>query len=340
MSVAQSWIVWPFQLTARYAKLTWKRYSRLSLHGKLLIWFLTFFYISLIAAVVVITPARIGQFFYDLAQKISHYQFGWLVLGSVMVLVCFPPFVGFTTAVTLCGFAYGMKGAFVAAPAALLGSAIVFVTLRFLFKKKLRQWSATNEKWQALEAVIRAKGLPLIILIRLSPLPPWVYSNALFASIQAVSLWQFVVATTCLLPKILLHVFIGSRLAALSDDKSRREMDTQTKLINGISIAAGILFGVIAGWVVYYQMQKQVHHLQGTGLPPSTEDLAAEAIDEAGIEGAPLLANFSNESLGVDDNYDLDLEEGGGNGEECRADAKNNGAVQTGVAGRDGSRQR
>ena len=40
-----------------------------------------------------------------------------------------------------------------------------------------------------------AKGLPLIILIRFSPVPPWVYSNALFASINSVAFWQFMVAT-------------------------------------------------------------------------------------------------------------------------------------------------
>lgn len=27
----------------------------------------------------------------------------------------------------------------------------------------------------------KAKGLPLVILIRMSPLPPWVYANTLFA---------------------------------------------------------------------------------------------------------------------------------------------------------------
>ncbi|EEB88373.1 hypothetical protein MPER_13825, partial [Moniliophthora perniciosa FA553] len=50
----------------------------------------------------------------------------------------------------------------------------------------------------ALEAVVRAKG----------PFPPWVYANSLFA---------FVVATLFVFPKLLLHVFIGSRMAALSD---------------------------------------------------------------------------------------------------------------------------
>lgn len=46
-------------------------------------------------------------------------------------------------------------------------------------------------------------------------------------SIEAVSLWQFVIATTVVFPKVALHVFIGSRLAALSDGETRRQMDTR-----------------------------------------------------------------------------------------------------------------
>jgi uncharacterized membrane protein YdjX (TVP38/TMEM64 family) len=59
-----------------------------------------------------------------------------------------------TTTVTLCGFAYGMKGFYIALAGSILGSTIVFVVLRFLFSKRLRKWSVTNDKWTALEAVV------------------------------------------------------------------------------------------------------------------------------------------------------------------------------------------
>ena len=75
----------------------------------------------------------------------------WIV---TTVVISFPPCIGHTTIVTLCGFAYGMKGWFIAAPASLIGSAVAFVVLRFLFSRRLKKWSATNEKWQALEAVV------------------------------------------------------------------------------------------------------------------------------------------------------------------------------------------
>lgn len=70
------------------------------------------------------------------------------------VLISFPPLIGHTTLVTLCGFAYGMKGFFIASTASLLGATFVFTTLRLLFSQKLRQWSTRNEKWQALESVV------------------------------------------------------------------------------------------------------------------------------------------------------------------------------------------
>lgn len=77
-------------------------------------------------------------------------------LGSldITVLVSFPPLVGHTTLTTLCGFAYGMKGFFISAIASVVGSAAAFMALRYLFSERIRQWSAHNEKWQALESVV------------------------------------------------------------------------------------------------------------------------------------------------------------------------------------------
>ncbi|KAI0049630.1 Golgi apparatus membrane protein TVP38 [Auriscalpium vulgare] len=262
--------------------------------GWLLIFFLLSFYVALGVAVIIISPSRIGQFMYDWGQKIAGHPLGWLLLSGLILLVSFPPMIGHTTMLNLCGFTYGIKGFAVAGPASLFGSAIVFIVLRYLFSAKLRKWSSSNEKWQALEAVINAKGLPLMALIRISPLPPWVYSNALFASIEVVSVWQFMAATICSFPRYFLYTFIGSRLAALSDGKQRNKMDTQTKVVNWLLVVGGVLAGVAAGWITYVQMQR---HLQGVSR--ESDALAAEAMDDA-EEGAPLLDNFSSESLHED----------------------------------------
>ena len=94
----------------------------------------------------------------------------------------------------------------------------------------------------------QAEGLPLIILIRLSPFPPYVYSQALFAvstslkcaygtandaskSISEVKFWQFMLATVFYQSRIFLSVFVGSRIALFSDEKQRGQMDSCNYLV-------------------------------------------------------------------------------------------------------------
>lgn len=276
-----------------FASAAWQRYKGLGIWGKLFICFLVSFYIAL-ATILILKGAVIAQAMYDVAQKLSHMKYGWLIILGSMIVVSFPPLMGHTTIVTLCGFAYGMKGFFIGLAGSLLGAVIVFAVLRLLFSKRLRKWSATNDKWTALETVVKSKGLPLVILIRLSPIPPWVYANTLFASIHTVALWQFIIATFCLSPKFLLHAFIGSRLAPLSDGEQRQKMDTQTMIVDVGLAVGGILLGVVASVVVYRLVQQQLRHLKG--VSPSTEEDIIEALEEAD-EGAPLLGNFSSESL-------------------------------------------
>jgi len=276
-----------------YVGATWQRYKKLGIWGKLLVWSLIAFYIAL-AVVLILKGAVIAQAMYDFAQKLSQMKYGWIIIIGIMILISFPPMLGHTTTVTLCGFAYGMKGFYIALAGSVLGASVAFVVLRFLFAKRLREWSATNDKWTALETVVKSKGLPLVILIRVSPLPPWVYANTLFASIHTVALWQFVIATFFLTPKLLLQTFIGSRLAPLSDGRQRDEMDTQTKIINSCLVVGGLLLGVVASVVVYRLVQHQLRVLKG--VSPSTEEDIISALEEAD-EGAPLLGRFSSDSL-------------------------------------------
>ncbi|OSX60366.1 hypothetical protein POSPLADRAFT_1040570 [Postia placenta MAD-698-R-SB12] len=283
-------LVWLAAMLRHYITAAFRRYQKLTTHGKLFIWATACLYGTLASIISIIGPERIGQSLYNLAQRISHQPYGWMILGGALVFVSFPPCIGHTTLVTLCGYAYGMKGFIVAAGGSLFGSALAFVVLRFLFSERLRRWSSSNDKWQALETVVAAKGLPLITLIRASPFPPWVYSNALFASIEAVALWQFVLATLVVFPKIALFVFVGSRLASLSDGEQRSHMDTSTKILNVAVSIGGVLVAITASWIVYRAMQVEIRRLQG--ISPEIDELAAEALEEA-EEGAPLLRNYN-----------------------------------------------
>ncbi|KAH8118359.1 Golgi apparatus membrane protein TVP38 [Phellopilus nigrolimitatus] len=278
-------------------KTVWLRYKSLPILGKLVIWGIVSFDTALLVIIAVVGPSKITQKLYDFGQDLANYRFGWMILGAIMIIISFPPLIFYSTTVSLCGFTYGLKGFFLAGPAALLGSAIVFVLLRFAFRKRLRTWTSNNEKWQALEAVIKAKGLPLIILIRMSPFPPWVYSNACFASIEAVSLWQFLVATLFVMPKLFLVVFVGSRIAKLSDGEQRGQMDIIAKVLNIVSVVVSIALGILAGAVTYRLLQKQIKELRESA--DLNGELAVDALEET-EEGAPLLQNTSSESMDIE----------------------------------------
>jgi uncharacterized membrane protein YdjX (TVP38/TMEM64 family) len=47
-----------------------------------------------------------------------------------------------------------MEGFYIALAGSIIGSGLVFSVLRLLFSKRIRAWSAQNEKWQALESVV------------------------------------------------------------------------------------------------------------------------------------------------------------------------------------------
>ncbi|KAG1725835.1 Golgi apparatus membrane protein TVP38 [Suillus lakei] len=248
-----------------------------------------FFHVCLAAFTIVVTPARIAQFAYDVAQDIRHLRYGYVLLIVVMIVASFPPFVARGPLLDLFGFTYGLQGFFPAAVGTLAAAAIAFVTLRAMFSKRLRSWTSTNEKWQVLEDVIRSRGLPLIILIRISSFPPWAWSNALFASIAPVSLFQFFIATWFVLPEVMVHVFVGSRIARLSDGEQRNDMDTQTKLLNSFAVVGGIFETVLSSSLVYYFMQKEIKRLHASSS--ARDELTAEALEAT--EESPLLSSDS-----------------------------------------------
>jgi len=256
----------------------WRRYKGLPLAGKFFIWFLIFFHIALIALFISIHPDKIFQFLFNQAKALRESRYGWLIVGAVIILCSIPPLIGFSTMMTVVGFAWGVRGWLIAAPLAILGSTISFIILRYLFSHRVRKWTTSNEKWTAMEDVVRHHGLWLIVLCRICPMP-WAYSNAFFASIETISLWQFIFATIFMTPRLLLQVFIASRIALFSDGETRGHMDTTAKVINAVSIVVGFLLAIGTGVLIYRLTMRKIRELEGTDAV--TDELAAEALEDA-----------------------------------------------------------
>lgn len=62
----------------------WRRYRNLRPLGQAFIWCTIAFYIAFGTFIIMVTPARIFQWLYDFAQRLSHLRLGWLALGGII----------------------------------------------------------------------------------------------------------------------------------------------------------------------------------------------------------------------------------------------------------------
>ena len=112
------------------------------------------------------------------------------------------------------------------------------------------------------------------------------------STIETVSPLYFTLATALASPKLLIHVFIGSRMAVIAWDGG--QLDTATKAINWIGIIGGMILGAVTGYLIY---QRTVAR---------SEQLEAE---ERGKVGAPRARGLSHPDEFVDDLGDGDADE-------------------------------
>ena len=79
---------------------------------------------------------------------------------------------------------------------------------------------------------------------------------------------MYALATAIVTPKLIIHVFIGARLAAIA--KSGEKMGRGTKAINWISIAVGMMLGLVTGWYIYRRTTARARELELTEEVPTT----------------------------------------------------------------------
>jgi len=101
-------------------------------------------------------------------------------------------------------------------------------------------------------------------------------------------------------PKLLIHVFVGSRLAAIAGDVEGK--DGRDKWLNWASVAVSMAFGAATAWVIYRQTKRRA------------EELELMEQQEQGRNGHA--RGPSDGGLAHPDQFDedLDLEDNAGNG--------------------------
>ncbi len=160
---------------------------------------------------------------------------------------------------------------------------------------------AADKRFAALALTVKHDGLKLLIMIRLCPLP-FSLSNGAIATIPTVQWPAFALATAAASPKLLMHVFVGAKLAEIVEKGGT--MDAKTKAISYLSIAIGTIAGLVTGLVVYRQTKARAKQLEAEQRECTAEEgeAAPEYEDDSGSD---ILAGIMRE-----DDDDISLHSG------------------------------
>lgn len=232
-----------------------------------------------LAILFLIFSERIFQWLQPLAEKWKNLRGGWLILWLLCFGTAFPPVIGYSTCLTLAGFIYGFPWGWpIVATATVVGSLCSFLISRTVLRRFVERLVTEDKRFEALNLVLQHDGLKLLIMIRLCPLP-YSLSNGAISTFPTVKPSMFMLATAAATPKLLIAVFIGSRLAIIA--KNGEKMDAATKAVNWISIILGGLLGVATGWLIYsrtmarsrqIETQERSGGRQPTSQPPEFMD--------------------------------------------------------------------
>ncbi|ATY63777.1 TLG2-vesicle of 38 kDa [Cordyceps militaris] len=189
------------------------------------------------------------------ADKWRRLPAGWLINFAMVFVTSFPPVIGYATATTVAGFVWGFPWGWpVAAAACTLGSLCAFVASRTVLGGFVERMVGKDPRFMALAQVMRKEGILYLTAIRFCPLP-FSLSNGFLATIPSITPLAFTVSTALSSVKLLVHVFIGSRLAVLFEKGA--EMSTRDKVINWTGMALSGLVGLAVGFVIYRRTMKR-----------------------------------------------------------------------------------
>lgn len=223
-----------------------------------------------------------------IAEKWRDIRGGWCILWALIFISAFPPLIGYSTAITIAGFVYGFpNGWFVASTATVCGSLASFVASKTVLSTYVHRLVGKDKRFEALALTLKHDGLKILCMIRLCPLP-YSLSNAALSTFPTVHPLSFALATAIASPKLLIHVFIGSRLASLAENGGH--MDASTKAVNYASIIIGSIIGAAVGYIIYQRTIARAKELE-------IEELEA-ARGEAGLGDGR--RSFSDEGQGLD----------------------------------------
>lgn len=168
-----------------------------------------------------------------------------------------------------------------------------------------------DKRFVALGQVLRRDGIVVLTMIRFCPLP-YSLSNGFLATIPSIDVASFALGTALSTPKLLVHTFIGSRLAYILEKGD--ELTTKDKLINYSGMAVGGIVGTVVGLLIYRRTMARAAELEAEAAGMAQGDGFADEEGDTDEEGALMRASGADAdaaALMEDDDISLWENEGG-----------------------------
>ena len=189
---------------------------------------------------------------------------GWMLVWLLVFITGFPPIIGYSTACTLAGLVYGFPWGWpIAASANVVGSLAAFVASRTVLSRYVDRLVGSDHRFVALSQVLRHDGLWVLAAVRFCPLP-YSLSNGFLATIPSITPLNFALSTAMASPKLLVHVFIGSRLAKLAEEGD--SMSAADKALNYFSMAVFGCVGLGVGLFIFRRTMARAAEIAAENL--------------------------------------------------------------------------
>jgi uncharacterized membrane protein YdjX (TVP38/TMEM64 family) len=296
------------QLYRKFLKI-WNRLS--TLQKVLLVAGLVVF--NVLAILFLVFNERIFGLVQPYAEKWKNTTGGWIILWLITFCTAFPPMIGYSACGTTAGFVYGIwEGWLILASATVAGSFVAFIASRTVLRSYVKRLLENDKRFAALTLTLEQDGLKLLCMVRLCPLP-YSLSNGAMSTFPTVHPARYALATAIITPKLFIHVFIGSRIAAIA--RSGETMSAGTKAVNYASMGVFGMIGIGVGLYIYRKTMARARELEAeeeatvrdsvrrTGRPPKQFMDDPEAQGAAEVLAQNDVVDYFDESDGEPQQY-------------------------------------
>lgn len=213
----------------------------------------------IVLLIILIFHGKILNKMVEISNDLKEVWYTPLLFFVLLFGVSFPPMIGFSLLSTSVGLIYGVSftGWIILFLGSVTGSILAFALFKTVLRSQAEKLIRWNPKFEALASILQDNNSYWILaLIRMCPFP-YSLTNGAIASISGVSLRNFSLASIITSPKLVMYLFIGSRLKNMGETDS-----TASRLFDLLSIILTAIVLSLTAWILYFRTKRRYLELQ------------------------------------------------------------------------------